>query len=86
MKINGPNHLNLNPYRQQMQKQMDVKKAENRSDELQISKEAFKLQGKDKPHEKRAAVVQEIKQQIATGEYKVDVEKTAQKMMDFWSK
>jgi len=86
MKIDRSNQVNFNPYKQQIQKQMDMKKAENKSDELQISKEALKLQEKIKPNENREAYVQEIKQAVDTGEYKVDIEKTAQKMIDFWSK
>ena len=86
MKIDRSNQVNFNPYKQQIQKQMDMKKAENKSDELQISKEALKLQEKIKPNENREAYVQEIKQAVDNGEYKVDIEKTAQKMIEFWSK
>lgn len=86
MKINGPNQINFNPYKQHLQKQADLKKAENKSDELQISKEALKLQEKDKPTEKRAAYVDEIKQAVQSGDYKIDIEKTAQKMIDFWKR
>lgn len=86
MKINGQNHVNFNPYKQQLQKQAELKKPSNKSDELQISKEAMQLQEKDKPSEKRAAYVQEIKRAVDSGQYQVDVEQTAQKMIDFWKK
>lgn len=86
MKINGPNHMNFNPYKQQLQKQADVQKASLRSDELQISKEALKLQEQGKPSEKRAAMVQDIKQRVENGDYQLDIEKTASKMIDFWRK
>ncbi|WP_405100351.1 flagellar biosynthesis anti-sigma factor FlgM [Oceanobacillus sp. FSL H7-0719] len=86
MKINGPNQVNFNPYKQHLQKQADIKKAASKSDELQISKEALKLQEKEKPAEKRAAHIEQIKQAVDSGEYKVDIEKTAQKMIDFWKK
>ncbi|MCF3943439.1 flagellar biosynthesis anti-sigma factor FlgM [Oceanobacillus alkalisoli] len=86
MKINRFNQLNFNPYKQQLQKQTEMKKAAKRSDELQISKEALKLQEKDQPNNKRAEKVQEIKKQIENGEYKMNHEVTAQKMLDFWTK
>ncbi|MHA6252370.1 flagellar biosynthesis anti-sigma factor FlgM [Oceanobacillus sp. CAU 1775] len=86
MKINGPNQTNFNPYKQQIQKQVDLKKSSHKSDELQISKEALKLQENKPPLAKRAAYVEEIKQQVDSGQYKVDYEQTAQKMIDFWRK
>lgn len=86
MKINGPNQVNFNPYKQHLQKQADMKRSASKSDELQISKEALKLQEIEKPAEKRAAYIEQIKQEIESGEYKVDIEKTAQKMIDFWRK
>ena len=86
MKIDRANQVNFNPYKQQIQKQAEMEKAENKSDELQISKEALKLQEKIKPNETREAYVQEIKQAVDNGQYKVNVEKTAQKMIEFWSK
>ncbi|WP_156855613.1 flagellar biosynthesis anti-sigma factor FlgM [Oceanobacillus sp. AG] len=86
MKINRPNQLNFNPYKQQLQKQTEMKKTAKRSDELQISKEALKLQEKGQPNNNRSKKVQEIKQQIENGEYKVDHEVAAQKMFEFWKK
>lgn len=86
MKINRPSQVNFNPYNQQIQKQVDLKKATQKSDELQISQEALKLQENQKPAEKRAAYVDEIKQQVDAGQYKVDYEQTAQKMIEFWKK
>lgn len=84
MKINGANHTNFNLYKQQLQKQSAMKQKGNRSDELQISDEAMKLQEQGKTNESRNKTVQKIKQQVADGEYKIDYEKTAQKMIDFW--
>jgi len=86
MKINGPNQVNFNPYKQHIQKQAELKKSGSKSDELQISQEALKLQEKNKPAEKRGAYVQELKQAVESGDYKVDYEQTAQKMIDFWKK
>ncbi|WP_087972567.1 flagellar biosynthesis anti-sigma factor FlgM [Oceanobacillus rekensis] len=85
MKINGPNQTNFNPYKQQIQKQSEVKK-DIQKDQIEISSQAKQLQEKDKISEKRASHVQEIKQAVDSGSYKVNQEKVAQKMLEFWSK
>ncbi|OZU88802.1 flagellar biosynthesis anti-sigma factor FlgM [Virgibacillus indicus] len=86
MKINGPNQTNFNPYKNQIQKQNEVKKEINKKDQIEISSHAKQLQENEKPNAKRAAYVQEIKNAVESGEYKINHEKTAQKMIDFWSK
>lgn len=86
MKINGPNHTNFNPYKQQIQKQTDEKKEFNHKDQIQISSAAKQLQESGKTSEKRTAYVQEIKEAVDSGTYKVDPERTAEKMLKFWSK
>lgn len=86
MKIQGPNRANINAYQNQLHKPTEHKVDKNRKDNLEISKEAKQLLEKQKPNEARKAYVQEIKQAISSGAYKVDHEKTAQKMIDFWSK
>lgn len=86
MKINGTNQVNFNPYKQHLQKQAEQKTSGSKSDNLQISPEALKLQEKNKPMEKRTAYVQELKQAVESGDYKVDYEQTAEKMLEFWKK
>lgn len=86
MKIQGPNQTNFNPYKQQLQKQTDVNKEVNKKDQLQISSQARELQGSEKPNKERAAYVQDIKNAVQSGDYKVNHEKTAQKMIAFWNK
>lgn len=86
MKINGPNHMNFNPYKNQVQKHSEVNKEINKKDQIEISSHAKQLQENEKTNGKRAAYVQEIKDKVASGEYKINYEKTAQKMIDFWSK
>lgn len=85
MKINGPNSMNFNPYKQQVQKQPDLKK-DMGQDHIEISNKAKQLQENEKVSEKRAAHIQEIKKAIESGEYEVNPEVTAKKMMEFWSK
>ncbi|WP_047980837.1 flagellar biosynthesis anti-sigma factor FlgM [Ornithinibacillus contaminans] len=86
MKINGANQTNFNPYKNQIQKQADYKKSVQQQDQLEISTQAMKLQENTKVNPKREAYVQEIKNQVESGQYKIDYEKTAQKMIGFWSK
>ncbi|MFD2044988.1 flagellar biosynthesis anti-sigma factor FlgM [Ornithinibacillus salinisoli] len=85
MKIQGPNHTNFNPYKNQIQKQQDYNKNASQKDQLEISNQAKQLQESEKVHPKREAYVQEIKNAVESGEYKINHEKTAQKMIEFWS-
>ncbi len=85
MKIQGPNLTKLAAYRAQLQ-QTDPKKKVNREDQLDISNAAKQLQESNKSNTQRAEYVQNIKKAIKSGQYEMDHEKVAQKMIDFWSK
>ncbi|MGM8364583.1 flagellar biosynthesis anti-sigma factor FlgM [Virgibacillus sp. W0181] len=85
MKIQGSNFSNLNAYKNHLQKPLDKHKTA-KNDELNISNEAKQLQENNKTGQKRTAYVQEIKKAVDTGEYTVNPERSAQKMIDFWSK
>lgn len=86
MKINGPNQTNFNPYKNHIQKQTELKQGLQREDQLEISNQAKRLQESEKPHVNRSAYIQEIKSAVESGEYKVDPDKIAEKMIAFWSK
>jgi len=86
MKIYGPNHSNFNPYKNHLKAQENINKEAVKKDQLEISTQAKQLQETEKPHPKRASYVQEIKNAYDSGEYKVDINQTAQKMIDFWTK
>jgi negative regulator of flagellin synthesis FlgM len=86
MKVNGPNQTNFNSYKNQIQKQIEMKKIGQQQDQLEISSEAMKLQENIKVNAKREAYVQEIKNRVESGQYEINYEKTAHKMIDFWSK
>lgn len=86
MKIYGSNQANFNPYQKQLQKQAEYKKEINQKDQLEISSQAKQLQEHTKPHTEREKYVQKIKNAVESGEYQVNHGKTAQKMIDFWSK
>lgn len=86
LKINGTNPANFNPYNKQLNAQENLRKAKTRKDQLEISPQAKQLQEQEKPQPERAAYVEKIKKAYESEEYKVDFAKTAQKMIDFWSK
>ena len=86
MKIHGSNQANFNPYQKQIQKQAEYKKEMNPKDQLEISNQAKQLQEHARPNAERAKYVQKIKNAVESDEYQVNHEKTAQKMIDFWSK
>lgn len=83
MKIQGPNPY-VALYRKQQQAQK-IKAEERPKDELNISNEALKLQQNEKIME-RKQYVEEIKARVQSGNYKIEYDKTAEKMIDFWSK
>ncbi|WP_156288307.1 flagellar biosynthesis anti-sigma factor FlgM [Oceanobacillus salinisoli] len=85
MKINGPNQTSFNPYKNVLQKQAELKKEVKKQDQVEISSAAKQLQESEKPNEKRAEYVQSIKNLVDSGEYQVNPEKTAKKMIEFWS-
>ncbi|WP_284139263.1 MULTISPECIES: flagellar biosynthesis anti-sigma factor FlgM [unclassified Virgibacillus] len=85
MKIHGSNQTNFNPYNKQLQKLTEHKHAGNQKDQLQISKEAKHLQKAEQGNGQREAYVNEIKKAVEAGEYNINYEKTAQKMIAFWS-
>lgn len=85
MKIHGPKHTQYNPYKNQAQNMKDIKNKPNHKDRLEISSEAQQLQQKKQASLDREAYVQDIKQAVQSGNYKINHEKTAQKMIDFWT-
>lgn len=84
MKIQGSNPL-INVYKQQKHQQVNRKNIQQK-DELNISTEAKKLQKNTQYEVERSQYVDEIKQLVQSGEYKVEHDKMAQKMIDFWTK
>lgn len=85
MKIHRSNQVPLNAYHNYMQKYQKPKESVRKQDRLQISEEAKRLQSDEKMDTKRSAYVHHIKEQIKQGTYEIDYEKTAQKMIDFWT-
>ncbi|HLQ72725.1 MAG TPA: flagellar biosynthesis anti-sigma factor FlgM [Bacillota bacterium] len=84
MKIFGPGQSRLSAYQNQRTYQVDQQKKAVKEDQLQISKEAKNLQ-KGTQSTNRDLYIKQIKHDVETGNYSVDVDKTAQKLMNYWS-
>ncbi|AUJ23289.1 MULTISPECIES: flagellar biosynthesis anti-sigma factor FlgM [Virgibacillus] len=85
MKINGPNQSDFNPYhKQQLPKQMEVKQT-MKKDQLEISNEAKQLHEDNRENKTRTAKIDRLKEMIESGEYKMNYDQTAQKLIDFFT-
>jgi negative regulator of flagellin synthesis FlgM len=86
MKINGSNFNNLNPYQKQMHKQASLQKGNSAEDKIEISSKAQELLKGNPIEEARKQKVEQLKNDIQNGDYQVNYEQTARKMVDFWTK
>lgn len=75
----------LHAYKQQQHKQLG-KQTREQKDKIDISQAAKSLQENRQHEVERERYVQEIKEQVQAGEYKLDHEKLASKMIDFWKR
>ena len=84
MQINGLGKVGLNPYVKQNEKLNQVKN-NSVSDKVEISSEALQL-SKGNPIEiERKELVEKLKNDVQSGEYKVDAKSVAEKMYSFWN-
>lgn len=87
MKINGINRVGgTNPYARQDTKSTELKgKQGSRKDEVQISPEAKELLEARRAAyvESRSQKVQELKQSVSTGTYRVDSGQIAEKLLPY---
>jgi len=86
MKINETNHLKFNAYQNLIQKPTKNHEKVEKSDQLEISNEAKSMLEKHQPDKTREKHIQAIKEKVEAGTYEIDFEKTASKMIDFWTK
>lgn len=85
MKINPYQSIQQNLFRKQLEKHDKTAESKAKSDKLEISSEALEMQ-KGTPIEKeRQAKVEELKQKIEDGEYKVNPQAVANKFYQFWN-
>ncbi|WP_339060500.1 flagellar biosynthesis anti-sigma factor FlgM [Tepidibacillus marianensis] len=84
MRINDINRIQgMNPYQKANQKRDELKKTDAKKDQISISEEAKELLGKTKEmtHQQK---IDQIKEQINNGTYKVDSEQVAKKILDWY--
>lgn len=82
VKIFGNHSVKLNPYTKQIQKQQELKqKLDPKADQLQISDAAKKMQIDNNIHPAREERVEQLKQKVESGQYKVDADAVAKKML-----
>ncbi|WP_102026684.1 flagellar biosynthesis anti-sigma factor FlgM [Salirhabdus sp. Marseille-P4669] len=84
MKIQGSNFNNINPYQKQIQKQAAIQQG-NRTDKVEISSKAQELLKGNPVEEARKTRVEQLKQDVQSGNYKVNYEETAKKMIAFYT-
>ncbi|MFM9279934.1 flagellar biosynthesis anti-sigma factor FlgM [Paenibacillus jiagnxiensis] len=85
MKINEPNRIGaINPYQRNIESNIqESQKKSPRKDEVSFSAEAMEMLQRSSNTD-RAKKIQELKQQVASGTYKVDADKIAEKLMPFF--
>ncbi|HET7626970.1 MAG TPA: flagellar biosynthesis anti-sigma factor FlgM [Bacillales bacterium] len=85
MKIDGVNHSNYHPYKHAADGNVP-KQGAQRKDHLEISTQAKQLQQKPPVAIEREQKVERIKNEIESGQYRVDAQETAKKFYEFWMK
>lgn len=84
MKINPINQVQ-NIYRKQIDKQERLSSTTAKRDQIEISNVAKELQQSNKVDEARLEKINHIKEQIETGNYKVDPKAVARKFYEYWT-
>jgi len=84
MKIYNYGVNKVNPYQNQSLKTEQIKKSTlNVTDQLEISSAAKDLQGIKSFADERAERVQQLKEQVQSGNYKVDAQKLASDILKY---
>lgn len=84
MKINPINQVQ-NIYRRQIDKYEKLSETAAKRDKIEISKVAKELQETNKIDEARLEKINHLKEQIDTGNYKVDAKAVARKFYEYWT-
>ncbi|WP_245719447.1 flagellar biosynthesis anti-sigma factor FlgM [Pelagirhabdus alkalitolerans] len=78
------NQPRINPYQKQMNQQFKAKTDKGpKADQLQISDQAKEMQETQGVHPARSEHVEAIKEQVDTGNYTINPEQVAEKMLNF---
>ncbi|WP_196220137.1 flagellar biosynthesis anti-sigma factor FlgM [Terrilactibacillus tamarindi] len=88
LKINGYHSNPINPYQHYSQSTKKVEKTKQpsqvKSDQVNISDEAKKLQGIKRLETERITKVNTIKEKIENGTYSINTDEVAKKMLSYW--
>ncbi|MFY3791558.1 flagellar biosynthesis anti-sigma factor FlgM [Ureibacillus sp. MALMAid1270] len=84
MKITSYGVNNVNPYNKQQQKLRAASESKTFADKIEISSAAKEMQVNSTVNTERAEKVQKLKEQIASGEYKVDARKVAEDILKYY--
>lgn len=85
MKVNPFNSVQQNPYRKQVERQEKAYEVSAKRDKIEISNIAKELQQSNKIDASRQEKIEQLKEQIDSGNYKVDARAVAQKFYDYWN-
>ncbi|WP_075982962.1 flagellar biosynthesis anti-sigma factor FlgM [Bacillus massilinigeriensis] len=87
MKINNFGTSGINPYKRQMNKLDAANKASQKvTDKIEISSAAKEMQHVSQISVQRQARVEELKNQVQSGSYKVQTDEVASSIIDFFTK
>lgn len=84
MRINPMNGVQ-NIYRRQLEKYEKTLETKLKRDKIEISTEAKQLQQTNQMEKARQEKINHIKEQIESGNYKVDAKEVARKFYEFWT-
>lgn len=76
--------MGMNPYNKQIEK-MEKSATVSKKDKLEISTEALELQKGGSIEAQREKLVEELKNKVNSGEYKIEPKEIAEKMYSFWN-
>ncbi|WP_068497255.1 flagellar biosynthesis anti-sigma factor FlgM [Paenibacillus kribbensis] len=85
MKINETNRIGaINPYQRNIETgRQEEQKKSRRKDEVSISPEAMEMLNRSSDTD-RVKKIQDLKQQVASGTYRVDADKIAEKLLPYF--
>lgn len=86
MKIYNVRTGNVNPYKQQMNKNDYLRSNKKQSDKVEISSEAKQLQHQSSIVQKRKEKIEQLKIAIENGTYQIDHQELAKSIYNFYFK
>jgi negative regulator of flagellin synthesis FlgM len=84
MRINHIGSMGVNPYKRQLDKQVDSKKPAAKQDKVEISATAKELQQVSQWAVEHQEKVRKLKEQVQNGTYKIDAEAIAKSIYEFY--